>query len=534
MDRRVGVAAVAGLVGSLVCAPPASAGGYDVKTCATVGGRFPNHAWALDGSGAFNVGNICTASARDPQVSVVASAGASFSGGQHRAWTFTAPSGTTIRDFRLRHQLYQYNPTNAASDARLYTLVQLGSTVLEATGHYSPPPPTWYASGEAYDTGDLTSTSKSFPASANYAGNATSMRVAVGCQVGPCSLRSVGAAFAKIVGVTVTVNDPTRPVIARIAPTGLAAGGVVGGDEPLTFDATDNSGIRRAELLDVTERDNKSVGVKDFGCDYSYASPCPQPTGGQVMPSGLAAGLRTLVLRLTDAGGNTTDSDRFVVDVGGPLNGTPASAAARLTAKFARKHRASVTVGFRKRARIRGRLVDAAGTPIAGAVIQVLDRQLRSGTQYALRGEITTGPKGRFSLMPGKGPARAIRFEYRSRRLLAAPNAADRVTMRVRAGVTLRIRPKRVAPGGRIRITGRLKGRPLPHSGKVVDLQAFEAGRWRTFDTVRARKKGRFTTRYRFVRASGGLTIAFRARVRREDSYPFYLGYSKRVRVRLG
>ena len=31
-----------------------------------------------------------------------------------------------------------------------------------------------------------------------------------------------------------------------------------------------------------------------------------------------------------------------------------------------------------------------------------------------------------------------------------------------------------------------------------------------------------------------GRTFTFRARVRRDDSYPYYLGYSPRVRVRVG
>jgi hypothetical protein len=50
---------------------------------------------------------------------------------------------------------------------------------------------------------------------------------------------------------------------------------------------------------------------------------------------------------------------------------------------------------------------------------------------------------------------------------------------------------------------------------------------------VRARRNARFSARYRFVRAGGGRTITFRARVRRDDSYPYYLGYSRRVPVRI-
>jgi hypothetical protein len=220
------------------------------------------------------------------------------------------------------------------------------------------------------------------------------------------------------------------------------------------------------------------------------------------------------------------------VQVGGALNGSNASPGARLTATFSNR-RSRMNVPFGKRARVRGRLTDATGAPIAGAVIQVLDRQLRIGTRYGLVGEVTTGADGRFSLLAGRGAARAIRFEYRMRRQLAAPTASDRVTMRVRAGLTLKIRPRSVGSNGRIRLSGRLKAGPIPRSGKVLDLQAFDGGKWRTFETVRARQNRRYRAVYRFTNATAGRRLTFRARVRRDDSYPYYLGYSNRVRVRI-
>ncbi len=38
---------------------------------------------------------------------------------------------------------------------------------------------------------------------------------------------------------------------------------------------------------------------------------------------------------------------------------------------------------------------------------------------------------------------------------------------------------------------------------------------------------------YRFLRARSGASLEIRARIRRDDSYPYYLGYSPRVRVRV-
>jgi hypothetical protein len=532
-----GCALVCAVLGAALLVPSVAIGGtYDVQTCATPAGRLLNHAWILSGSGNFNVGEACNASAPDPQLSVVAQAGGSFGGGESKAWTFTAPQGSSIANFRIHHQLYQYNPVNSPStDHFLYTLVQLGSTVLEATGDYSPPPPTWWNGGQAYDTHDLIATKDTFPASANYRGDARTLRVAVGCQTGPCSLRADGATFAKIVGATVTIGDPTAPKVDRVYPIGLAAGGSLSGDEPLTFDASDNSGIQRAELVDVTPgADSKVVGTKAFGCDYSFAAPCPQAAAAEITATDLASGQKTLVLRLTDAAGNVGQSAPFAVQAEGPLNGTPASAAAKLTAVFARNRRSRLTVNYGGKATVRGRVTDAAGTPIAGATVQVLDRELRIGTRYAQRAEVTTGADGRFTVGLVPGAARAFRLEYRTRRFSSRPAASKTVSLRVRAGVTLSISPHRIRAGGTIRLSGRLKGVPLPKSGKVVDLQAYDAGRWRTFDTVRARRGARYTARYHFLRAPPGRTFQFRARVRRDDSYPYYLGYSRRARVRVG
>ena len=41
-----------------------------------------------------------------------------------------------------------------------------------------------------------------------------------------------------------------------------------------------------------------------------------------------------------------------------------------------------------------------------------------------------------------------------------------------------------------MRFRGRLLGKPIPRVGKLIDLQAFDAGRWRTFKTTRANAQG--------------------------------------------
>jgi hypothetical protein len=543
---------LAALAAVLVLAPGAHAGTYDVYACGTPAGRFANHSWVASVPAGFTV-QECSMSDPGGFAGIRADEMQNFGGGVQATLAFTAPAGATIANFLVRGRMYQLNTLeNSPGRERMYGVFELGGITLVGGGHYETGTTQRLASHGAWlslndprtywDTGDSLTQPASYSEAAGYRGDASRVRFALGCYDTPCVLTGEaadagnrGQIWARMNGATVTVNDPTAPAVTRIASkSGLTADGPVGGDEPLTFDAADNSGIKRAELLDVTPGGApKVVAGKDFACDYTYASPCPQPANQQIVPAGVTPGVRTFLLRVTDAAGNSGDSAPFTANVGGALNGTNASAAARVTASFTRNRRRSIDVGFGRRASISGRVQDATGAPIGAAVVQVLDRELKAGTSYRVRTEVTTDAAGRFTVRPGPGAARSIRFEYRARRELAAANATATVSMRVAAGSTLQISPRRVRPRGTITISGRLKGTPLPRSGKVVDLQAYEGGKWRTFDTVRARKGARFTSRYRFLRAGSGASFLIRARIRRDDSYPYYLGYSPRVRVRV-
>jgi hypothetical protein len=88
-----------------------------------------------------------------------------------------------------------------------------------------------------------------------------------------------------------------------------------------------------------------------------------------------------------------------------------------------------------------------------------------------------------------------------------------------------------VRNGHAVTFTGRLAGGRVPDGGKLIDLQAYYRGGWRTFATPRTDGRGRWSYRYRFGATRGTVLYRFRARVRREAAYPFELGYSRRVVV---
>ena len=113
--------------------------------------------------------------------------------------------------------------------------------------------------------------------------------------------------------------------------------------------------------------------------------------------------------------------------------------------------------------------------------------------------------------------------------------ARRRLNLRVPWSSTLRIRPRALPPGGRIRLTGRLRlrGFELPRSGKRVELQAFDRGRWRVFATTRAfGPRGRWRASYEFGTTGGSYRI--RVRIPYEGTLPFDRGFSPTATVTVG
>ena len=52
----------------------------------------------------------------------------------------------------------------------------------------------------------------------------------------------------------------------------------------------------------------------------------------------------------------------------------------------------------------------------------------------------------------------------------------------------------------------------MPDGGKLIDLQAYYRGGWRTFATPRTDRRGRWSYRYRFGATRGTVRYRFRAR----------------------
>ncbi|HEX8075336.1 MAG TPA: hypothetical protein VF545_10190, partial [Thermoleophilaceae bacterium] len=191
---------------------------------------------------------------------------------------------------------------------------------------------------------------------------------------------------------------------------------------------------------------------------------------------------------------------------------------------------ATLTVPFGKPASARGTLATAGGAPIPGAPVDVLARAASAGSSFAVVDRRRTDAAGNVAYTVRPGPGRVIRFRY-----AGSPRergSQGEVTVKVPAVTTIRPGRRAVRNGQRVTFAGRLRTQPIPRAGKLVDLQAFYRGRWRTFATPRAAAPGgawRYV--YRFGATRGRVTYRFRAVVRPESGYAYELGYSKVVRV---
>ncbi len=129
--------------------------------------------------------------------------------------------------------------------------------------------------------------------------------------------------------------------------------------------------------------------------------------------------------------------------------------------------------------------------------------------------------------------SRTLRFAYRSNLANMSFQATRDVTITVLSKTTLVTNESFLHNGDTLRFSGRLKSRPVPRAGVVIDLQAKVGRRWQTFNTVRTNSDGRWKSSYRFRSTTGLQTYVFRARVRGDTGFPYAPSISKRVKVRV-
>jgi hypothetical protein len=532
---------------ALALAPAAAeAGTYHVYACSAAGASWGNQSWTGQPVPEIVVDTGC---ARAGQlIGLRIDGGKAIANGASASLTFTSPPGTTIADFVIDRQLdFHSNPP--LKDTRpLYALYSLGGVAFAGAGDYHHATrdrlrllSAWYGYPQNNATLSRRLTRlRDMGALAGYRGDATTLSIHVGCfrRQSNCSGPAGGRVYHVLYGVDVTIDDP-QPPSATVAAEGLLAGGPRGGSDPVVLGASDNAGIRRVELHDVTDpAAPQLVGAEDYACSPRVAKTCPDLGRELVRPTALRVGRRMLLVRAIDAGGNHADRGPYPVDVAtpsdrGPLNGSGATETGTLTARFRGGHGQVRTVRYGRKVKLAGRLVNAIGQPVSGAVVDLVTRSRRPGAPDVYRKSFRTGADGTFRGRTGARASRRLRLAWRSHVNDSHYSASDDLTLHARAAATLRASTRRPRLGGRLRLRGRLR---RPARGVTVILQGrrIGGGRYTTFADTTTGRGGRFRVAYRFRDpASRGRAFRFRAKLRAGRHYPFATGYSRRVTVRV-
>jgi hypothetical protein len=390
------------------------------------------------------------------------------------------------------------------------------------------------------------------------------------------------AAVVYLYAADLTLEQDTQPLVENVSGE-LATAPTLSGTADLSFAAFDpGSGVYQAvfnvdgaqsgrTLIDENGGHCRDLGGTGDGLPaFLYLQPCASSLSADVPfdTTALSDGTHHLVVSVTDAAGNSTVVLDRKIDVlnhpvqllpgagqgasgvaGQPApgatqgtatlglaNGTPASAAASLSAHWSSGAHTALTARFGSAHTVSGRLLAPGGTPIARAAVQALFQPGMLGAATRTLATAYTGADGRFTLrLASSLPSGRLTLAYSSHTGQAAPDVTTALTLSVRASLSLRVAPRVSHAGGTIRFTGALHGTPLPRGGKQLVLEARVAGPghspWRQFRVLTTAAHGAFRATYRF-RLPGPVTYQFRAVSPREADFPYATGSSNLVSVR--
>ncbi|HXA54506.1 MAG TPA: hypothetical protein VNV37_06490 [Solirubrobacteraceae bacterium] len=354
----------------------------------------------------------------------------------------------------------------------------------------------------------------------------------------------------------IVLSQPSGPTPSDVSG-GLAEDPTVNGISDVSFHATDfGSGVYEAivavdgqvvehRIIDEQGGRCRSLGGTSDGLNaFLYTKPCPAEASADLSlnTTAFTNGEHHLVVTVTDAAGNTaTVLDREVTVANPPPPGCEANgpAAPRSPAEvFALAAGWKGHANPHLRARygaphtLEGAITGPGGAPVSGGLVEVCELPAYSGAPLIPLASPRTDAAGRWSLaLPRDLPSSTLKIAYREDPLDLLPVALDTLTLTVPASLQLHVAARRVRAGGAIRLTGSLRGGPLPPGGKQLVLEARSPhGPWIEFHVIRTGAAGRFHYRYRF-RLAGPARYQFRVLSEAEADFPFAAGASNVVRV---
>jgi hypothetical protein len=200
-------------------------------------------------------------------------------------------------------------------------------------------------------------------------------------------------------------------------------------------------------------------------------------------------------------------------------------------------HSAKLRVAHGKTAMVSGWVGTYDGVAIAGQSVTVLTAPDNGLGQFTTAATATTAADGTWSATLPAGPSRLVEAVYGGGPTTEGSTSAQ-IALTVPARVKLlRVRPRRVAWGGTVRITGQLLGGYLPPGGALVRLRIGEGATYQTYGVQEhVTGSGRFTTTYTFGagQASSFQRFWFQIASLPMGSYPFSPSDSGRRYVLVG
>lgn len=194
-----------------------------------------------------------------------------------------------------------------------------------------------------------------------------------------------------------------------------------------------------------------------------------------------------------------------------------------------------MTVRYGRRSRVEGRLRNAAGEPLPGQEIVVVEYFGEGALIRERISRVLTDEFGRWSSRLPAGPSRRVTATYEgNQRYLAESTLGGRLAVRTKA--SLRASRRRVPEGGKVVFRGRLGrlGARIPAGGKLLELQVKQTrnGYQTVGQGFRSRPNGRFRIKYRFGRFyQYDVKFRFRLKVARESNWPYKAPVRSRKRV---
>jgi hypothetical protein len=558
-SRLTGVAAIGIAVACVLVAlvaPPAGAGVYLVYSCSTPSGApAPIEGWLSSSNGAGSgsgAGDTCEQ--RGGALTAFDSANVTQAAYAGPLWTYSAPGGSTIAGgslsvaLRTPHgQAYVATPLNVHTDSADVLVNCQYNEPCGSDGTYTGTVPIIHTGGTqlfmaalcvAPNFGETTCPAHSGEANAEIDLYAADIELANSST--PTGTSFAGSLLAPVASgkasLTFSAQDPEGPGVYRI---------VVDVDGTAVYQGTPDSNSGRCS----------SIGVDPSGVsEFLYSQPCKRNVAVDVPldTTKLANGQHQLKVTVQDAASNSAvvyDGTILIANPGAPsgtgtaigpgspaavrgaLNGTNASDQAKLTARWKSTAKATRTSSYGQADHVSGRLTTSNGQPISGATLDVSETPGAQGAKTVPLAGVRTGSTGEWTLtLPKSISSSTVRFAYRSHVDDTVPAATATLTLRVHAGVALRIAPRTTSVGHTIVFSGTLHGAPLPPGGKQLVLEASSGGGWIEFRTITNEAKGRFHARYRF-KFPGPNTYHFRVLSPHEADFPFLAGTSNVVEV---